>query len=261
MLSKFSASLLGLVLLVACDATKDASPSGPAPADTAKADPGLSKPSYAGNWTQVKFDVHLSRTVILRFDSDTSGMATNVVSNDSVAIRRSSTLVFGSTFGDWSYALAGDTLKLSAYDVVRTFVRGSSAVSSDTSWSLEVTSKAWSETFKGKDTTRRVLMNYDTLHWSATDTNLAGIWRLVRYNSRLDTSYTFVFNGAGTGWLVDNYYGELSAITYSGKFPSYRMYSRLGGNRPFSILAGDTLYLGFDEQQARFVRRFKAPVP
>lgn len=258
---KFSAPLLCLSLLVACDATKDASPSGPAAADTGHVDLDPSTPAYTGTWTQVMFDEHLSRTVVLRFDSDTSGMAKNYVSNDSVAILRSSALIFGSTFGDWSYSLAGDTLKLSAYGMVRTFARGNFAVSTDTSWTITVKSNTWSETFKGQDTTHRILMDYDTLHWSATDTNLAGIWRLVRYNSLLDTSYTYVFNGAGTGWLVDNYYGELSAITYSGKYPSYHMNSPLGGNRPFSILAGDTLYLGFDEQQARFVRRFKAPVP
>lgn len=266
-----AAILSTIFVLTSCDDSKDASPtssstdtsgntSGNTNGGTGDNSPNTS--SRKGTWTQKYFDEHLSRTVMLRFSSDTTGFIVET-SNDSQPFKISANTLSAATFGDWSTSFKGDTLKLQCESYQRTFIRGSFADPYDTAWTLTIQSKSWTSTstIGGGDDTKAPLIDYDTLHWTATDTNIAGIWRLARRNSKIDTSMSLVFNAPNAGYLVDHYYHELTATTYNGKYPEYHIYTRsLGGNRPLSILAGDTLYLGYDGQQTRWVRRWKPTI-
>lgn len=280
-----SAVVAALGLLVSCDSSQaTASDSGASPVAVTKDN------SWKGDWTILTMQDSTAApvrtcSIVLRFQTDTSGLYRDTFYGDTSSFVRHGDTLLGAGYGggndlvgygrgDLLLKRSGDSLvatfhlkgAVAAFHTYR-FARGYFPDSSRFYVPETVTTSngGWSTTIPGKDTTKKILINYDTIHWNATDTALVGIWRSITRDDRSDTTSTFIFNRPDSGIIVDNYFGFTSGFSYYRSATKFSICSYLGGNRPMRMLH-DTLALGYDGVELRYLRRFKptlssAPTP
>lgn len=250
---------------------------------------------WLGRWTMVVDSIggvpQVSGRVSLRFLTDTSGILVRHAWGDSAPFTYVGEVLSSVLVDRLNLFRTGDTLRLFSYlptthnAWVRNFsgmdfVRGlapdtrriamllpmdlSDTVTPkpavpDTLYDTVITNPGtWTDSFAGPNPSKVPLIDYDTLKWLATDTALVGIWKQITRNGNPDTTSSFVFDRPDSLIIVDHYYGFATRGWYVRNSMQFSISCYLG-NRPLRLLH-DTLALGFDGIELRFLRRFK-PTP